>query len=387
MRERFKVVTLGCKVNQYESFSIIDRLQRIASEEGGPDGDYAIINTCAVTHVACHQSRQAISKLMRENPSSTLLITGCYVDLYPEELQERFGKAILIPTPYKLRIPEMVGTSNFEYSSLFPISFPQFPPKPKTRARAYLKVQDGCEGRCSYCVVPLARGSYKSLDMEEVVRQAKELEEAGFEELVITGIHLGKYGVEKGEASLERLISQLISNTSQLRFRLSSIEPKEVTPLLLRMIRETNRICRHLHIPLQSGSAKILRGMGRDYLPDFYRDLVHQVKGSLPDSSLGTDVMVGFPGEDESSFLETLQFLEALPITYLHVFPYSPRKGTLAYSFKRSISHGELRRRVATLKELDRRKRGQFMAQMLGSVLQFLPERSSKEGELIGHTD
>lgn len=382
----FCIRTLGCKVNQFESFSIADSLCRLGLKETDDKCDLVIVNTCAVTHVACHQSRQVISKLSRNNPSATLLITGCYVDLYPTELQERFSNIILIPNAYKLTIPEIVKTGNFPCENLRAVYFPSNVPVFKGRARAYLKVQDGCEQFCSYCVVPFARKGYKSLDLQKAVSQAKELESIGFHEVVLTGIHLGRYGFERGQ-SLANLLSALIAGTNILRFRLSSIEPTEISPSILTMIRESNRICKHLHIPLQSGSATILKGMKREYLPEDFKDLVGQIRDLIPDCGIGTDVMVGFPGEDEKEFSKTLSLLKTLPITYIHAFPYSPRKGTAAYGLSHTSSPQEIRHRVKMLRELSEQKKREFISSFVGSYVEFLPERYSHEGFITGHTD
>lgn len=382
----FKVFTLGCKVNQYESFSIIDSLENMSIKERSYNADLVIVNTCAVTHVACHQSRQVIARSIRENPSATVIITGCYVDLYPEELKERFPKATLIATPYKLRIWELVKKDEYSHLDMAPLYFPERAPNYRYRVRAYLKVQDGCEQRCSYCIVPMARGGYKSLSLDSAVSQAKELEEKGIQELILTGIHLGMYGVEKG-FNLEKLLIELISNTSILKFRLSSIEPTEINPSLISLIKESNRICKHLHIPLQSGSKEILSKMNRGYSPVFFRNLVSYIKKEIPDCGLGTDIIVGFPGEGEREFGETVSLIEELPFTYLHVFPYSERKGTPAFNLKVQCTPKEKKLRVNYLRKLGEVKRKRFLEQMMGTELEFLPERVSDQGQLMGHTD
>lgn len=383
----FKIATLGCKVNQYESFSIIDSLANLNIKETKFNSDLVIVNTCAVTHVACHQSRQAISKSIRENPSATVIITGCYVDLYPEEIRERFSNVILIPTPYKLRIWELAQKGEFDHLNLSPLYFPGRVPNFRGRARAYLKIQDGCEQKCSYCIVPIARGGYKSLDLHSAVSQARELEERGLEEMILTGIHLGMYGAEKKGLNLEKLLIELISNTSILKFRLSSIEPTEISPNLISLIKESNRICRHLHIPLQSGSKEILSKMNRNYSPKFFRDLIFYIKEQIPDCGLGTDIIVGFPGESEEEFNDTVSLIEELPLSYLHVFPYSPRKGTPAYNLVPQFTSKEAKLRVNYLRRLGEMKRRTFMEQMLGANLEFVPEKVSDCGQLVGHTD
>jgi threonylcarbamoyladenosine tRNA methylthiotransferase MtaB len=386
-QKTFKIYTLGCKVNQYESFCIRYDLTRDGFREKEMDCDLIIVNTCAVTNTACHQSRQSISKLMGENPRADIIITGCYVDLYPDELANKFKKAILIQNSYKLRMPEIIRGGPSLPKGLAPCWFPHVPPLQEGRGRAYLKIQDGCEANCSYCVVPTARGGYKSLARDLVVCQSKELERRGFKEVVLTGIHLGKYGVDRGEEGLVDVIEDVLKGSDVMKLRISSLEPAEVTDALLRVFINSCRLNKHFHIPLQSGSEKILSLMERDYSPKFYKDLIWEIKRLMPQAGIGADVIVGFPGEDDECFEETLNLIKELPLSYLHVFPYSERNGTKAKDFANKVPIGVKKKRATILRALGDEKKREFLHSHIGKYVEILVEKKAPDGRLFGHTD
>jgi len=384
---RFRIATLGCKVNQYESFAIKELFLENGFEESGRDCDLVVINTCAVTNSACHQSRQLISKLKRENPNAKIFVTGCYVDLYPSELQGRFPSAMLVPTRYKLDIFKVAERGEVNVERLNSSCFPIKPPTPSERARAYLKIQDGCEGRCTYCVVPLARGSYKSLEKNRVLEQVTYLEKMGYREVVLTGIHLGKYGADLGDITIEDILLEILKRSSKVRLRLSSIEPTELSRDLLELVKSSERICKHFHIPLQSGAEKILLAMGREYTSDEYAELIWDIHKLIPDAGIGADVIVGFPGEDEKDFENTYQLIERLPLSYLHVFPFSVRPGTVASSYVNAVPINVIKTRLNLLRSLAEEKKRTFMERQVGNYIKFLPEKTIEGTYIMGHTD
>ncbi len=388
----FKIYTLGCKVNQYESHAIEHGLLRQGLGPAGKNqlAQISLINTCAVTHVAAHQSRQAISRLERENPEGTVIITGCYADLYPEELLSHKGKRVLIPNRYKLSIPSLINQYGMEINhsilnSLEILPFPTHPPCPKGRAKAYLKIQDGCEARCSYCVVPMARGGYKSLDGEEVIKQLLELS-SSYGEIILTGIHLSKYGADLKDTGLIHLLRKIDHLNPGSRIRVSSLEPNEISDELLELILGSHVFCKHLHIPLQSGSNPLLKKMNRSYEVEDYRDLVVKASKMEPTVGIGSDVIVGFPGEDEKAFQDTYKLIESLPISYLHVFPYSPRKGTESYSLTPMLAHEIIKARAAKLRDLGLRKKRAFLESQIGLPTKMLVEKRMNKGLYLGHT-
>jgi len=385
--KRFKIVTLGCKVNQYESFAIKESFLHKGLEEGKNYCDFIVINTCAVTSSACHQSRQVISKLVKENPNATILITGCYVDLYPSELKIRFNSANLIPTKYKLDIFRFTEDLKTKVELLKPSYFPLTPPTSFGRARAYLKIQDGCEGKCTYCVVPIARGAYKSLEREKLLNQVEFLEQKGYREIVLTGIHLGKYGFDLGDITLRDILIEILNTTNNVKLRLSSIEPTELTKDLLELVKASERICRHFHVPLQSGAEEVLVKMGREYIPEEYASIVLDIYSTIPNVGIGSDVIVGFPGEDERAFEKTFNLIKTLPLSYLHVFPFSPRPNTIANSYRDRISHDIVKKRLHLLRALSEEKKLKFMEAQLENYIKFLPERILEDEYTVGHTD
>jgi threonylcarbamoyladenosine tRNA methylthiotransferase MtaB len=385
------VVTLGCKVNQFESEALIDTLEQrgyalTSFEEGA---DITIINTCTVTHRADFQSRQMVRRAFRYNPNSLIIVTGCYPQVDPDAFSKMKGVLYLLGNGEKREIPDLLPLMQKGESPRVRVGdiqketfFSETPLHSFHRhTRAFLKVQDGCNAYCSYCIVPHARGRSRSLQPERVVENLKMLKERGFKEVVFTGIHLGVYGLDFNPPfPLEKLITQLEREETPDRIRLSSIEPRDFSPELISALSQSKKICPHLHIPIQSGDDEILKKMDRDYDPPFLSDLIQDLHRKIPNLSIGADVIVGFPGEAEEKFMHTYRLVESLPLSYLHIFPFSRRKGTPAFQFPQRVDGKEIKKRAEAMRELGKKKRQAFYRRFLNQELSVLVEdRKEKE--------
>ncbi len=384
-RRTFKITTLGCKVNQYESAALRESLLGLGCSEVTSDGeaDLAIINTCIVTQNASNQSRQAIRKALRGNPSGITAAVGCYAQVYPKELADIEGIHFIAGNTLKDRLPEILsvttGTDNPHLLSeefKTDMKFQHLPIKGfLDRTRAFLKIQDGCRSFCSYCVVPLARGPLRSLDSASVIRALHSLSEEGYKEVVLTGIHLGKYGVDIEDGIDLKGLLRLIENQNlPLRIRLSSIEPNEIDRELVELMASENRLCRHFHIPLQSGDDGILKKMNRTYTANEFARLIDMIYRAMPLAAIGVDTMAGFPGEDDRAFQNTLNLLQTLPVSYLHVFPFSSREGTPAANFAGRLDGPVIKDRARKLRDLGRIKRKAFYRSCVGKTVSVLTE-------------
>jgi len=390
----FKIVTFGCKVNQYESAFIREGLIREGWSEAaeGHRPDVVIVNTCMVTREAQSQSRQAINRAAREFPRSKIVAGGCYAEVLPDEVSRLKGVDLIAGNRIKGFIPAIISgkedlddAGGFRSSRGVPLD--HLPVEDfGDRTRGFLKIQDGCESFCSYCIVPYARGPLRSIEPSEAVRALRSLAEKGYKEVVLTGIHLGKYGIDLAPATdLKNLLRMISGEKLPLRIRLSSIEPNEVDSELIRMIADEDWICEHLHIPLQSGDDRILERMNRRYGSKDYARVVHSIHESIPLAAIGLDVMAGFPGEDEGAFDNTRSLIGDLPVSYLHVFPFSPRSGTPAASFPDRVPAPVVKQRAAELRRLGQSKRSLFYSSCIGKTLTVLvqrwdPERRMAEG-------
>jgi threonylcarbamoyladenosine tRNA methylthiotransferase MtaB len=385
------VATLGCKVNQFESEALSDALEKrgYTIVPIGKGADITIINTCTVTHRADFQSRQMVRRALRFNPNSLVIVTGCYPQVEPDAFLKVKGVRYLLGNVEKNQIPDFlplmqkgefprVQVGDIQKDTLFSeIPFHTF----HRHTRAFLKIQDGCNAYCSYCIVPHARGRSRSLHPERVVENLKILEEKGFKEVILTGIHLGAYGLDLPlPFPLEKLLKQLEKEETPPRIRLSSIEPGDFSSELISALSQSNKICPHLHISIQSGDDEILKRMNRDYDCSFLSDLIQELHSRIPNLSIGADVIVGFPGETEEKFKHTYQLIESLPFSYLHVFPFSRRKGTLAFQFPQGGDEKEIKRRAETMRELGKQKRQAFYRQFLNQELEVLIEDRREKG-------
>jgi threonylcarbamoyladenosine tRNA methylthiotransferase MtaB len=381
----FRIITLGCKVNQYESAFMAESLHRAGwqdADEGVP-ADVLVVNTCIVTHKAAHQSRQALRKAIRENPGAQVAAVGCYAQSFPEELKAIDGLALIANNRVKARIPDLLTTLPSAYGQT--VALPPFESKTPFapmeirkfpgRTRAFLKIQDGCQSFCTYCIVPYARGPYRSLAPEKVLHALERFAKQGYREVVLTGIHLGKYGVDlPGERDLKALLRMTGEEGFPLRLRLSSLEPQELESEIIQMADSEPWLCPHFHIPLQSGDDRILKRMNRGYTAKEFAEKIRRVHTAIPRGAIGVDVMAGFPGEDAAAHANALSLLRDLPISYLHVFPFSPRKGTPAYHYKGRVEMDTVKQRASELRALGREKRMAFYKKCLGHPFDVLVE-------------
>jgi len=394
------LTTIGCKLNQFETIGMREFFERRGYKivPFSHPADIYVVNTCTVTGKSDYRSRQAIRKAFRLNPQSFIIVTGCYAQLSPRDVaqlegvdlvlgnREKFSLERYLQEPQKFPQPR-IYTRDLRQVPDFPTylieAFPGY-------TRAFVKIQDGCDSNCSYCAVRLARGPNRSERPEIILEQVRRLVAAGYKEIVLTGIHLGTYGQDLSpDLNLASLLRRLRDIAGLKRIRLSSIEPKEFTPELIEEIVNNERICRHLHIPLQSGDPHILRLMNRDYDPDYYFQLICRLKDLLPEMSIGSDVIVGFPGEGDGHFWNTYKFIETLPISYLHVFSYSRREGTPAAHFPDQVAGEVKKERSRLLRQLGKEKALAFKKGFLGQTVEVLIEntRDKDTGLLRGITD
>jgi threonylcarbamoyladenosine tRNA methylthiotransferase MtaB len=398
------LATLGCKVNQCESASF----QSCFEEQGftvnsfGSPADIYVINTCAVTAKAAAQSRQLVRRAQRSNPKAKIVVTGCYAQVDPHNIKEIDNIHVsIVGNANKHQIVEaaLSDIENYDEAlttekyfndvalqkeiSLLPVK------RFSGRTRAFLKVQDGCNNFCTYCIVPYARGRSRSLPPEKVLQQTLLYEKEGYKEIVLSGIHVGHYGLDLNPSlSLLELLEKLTTTTPKIRYRLSSLEPTEISQDLLEFMVAKDNFMPHLHIPLQSGSDTILKKMHRRYNAGQFAEKVRRCKEILPEAAIGVDVLVGFPGETEQDFLQTYELITKLPVTYIHVFPYSKRPGTPAAKMAHQVPTKIKEERVAVLRKLDHKKRTAFYGSQIGEVHSVLVEaEKSLEGLAKGFTD
>lgn len=370
---KVSVLTLGCKVNQAESTVIEGSLLKggygIVSLSENPD--YCIVNTCSVTSKSDYQSRQLIRKAIRMG--AKVIVTGCYAHLRPEEIKKIKGVTCIVDNDNKYNIINMLNSNIERYTYNY-----------SHRSRPYLKIQDGCNLPCSYCVIPLARGRSRSIPLESALKKAEDFQNQGFNEIILTGIHLGSYGKDlKDKVNLSFLLKALINKTKIKRIRLSSMETTEIDDELIEIFQHP-RICRHIHIPLQSGDDKVLKLMKRPYNVSKFISKIELIYNKIPDISIGTDIIVGFPGEGSREFSNSKKVIEYLPISYMHIFPFSRRPGTDAYNMPDKVCSSEKKERVAELKRLNISKRRQYMSFQLDKTLDIVVEERHDDLTLVG---
>ena len=385
----FKISTLGCKVNQSESEAIARQLKSYDWLPAG-DGDateITIINTCTVTQKASMQSRQAVRQSIRANPNSWIVVTGCYAQTEPKALEKINGVHYIIGNADKHRIGEILATDrNSADGQAIAIGNdirlshqlkPSLTAVSGSRTRPFLKIQDGCDAFCTYCIVPHARGPSRSLPVANVLEGVKALSVAGYHEMVLTGIHMGRYGCDQIPATrLCELLDRIDRSKLIQRVRLSSIEPLELTDDLIQRVADSPRFCRHFHIPLQSGDDHILKKMRRPYIADIFRQRVAKIRNQIPDAAIGVDTLIGFPGETDAAFRNTYDLIRELPITYLHVFPFSARPGTPAARYPERVAPDVIKERCEKMRRLGQIKRLHFYRNFIGKALEVLVESS-----------
>ncbi|MCL2817858.1 MAG: tRNA (N(6)-L-threonylcarbamoyladenosine(37)-C(2))-methylthiotransferase MtaB [Clostridiales bacterium] len=404
----FAVHTLGCKVNQEEGAE----LALLFSQSGYEERDFAepcdiyIINTCTVTHLADSKSRRMIRRAKKNNPRALLIVTGCYAQTSAAEVAAIEGVDLVAGVGERAILPELaarkllekerekersgprIEVSDIQKSRVFQPISASFGRQP--RVRAYLKVEDGCDQNCAYCIVPQARGPVRSLPPEQALARAAALLAAGHKEIVLSGIHVGAYGKDLPQGDLPGLVESLLALPGLLRLRLSSLEPQQIGEGLLRLMRADERICRHLHIPLQSGCDKTLAAMGRRYDAAQYAGLLCELRRDFPDIAITTDMIVGFPGESEEDFRTSLIFAEEMAFADIHVFPFSLRKGTPAAALPGRVPAPLIRQRAALLGQTAQKLASAYAANFIGRSLRVLAEQTAeRNGRSLwfGHSD
>lgn len=377
MQQKFHVRNFGCRSSQADGAAIEAQLLRsgLAPSEDHTSAGLVVLNTCTVTSAADDELRQIVRRVHRENPDARIVVTGCYAQRAPEEIVSLPGVAMVVGNSHKERIAELLNApyhGEVYVSDIFArTEFLATPVEDAAgdRARPNLKIQDGCPNRCSFCIIPSVRGGSRSAPVTQVVEQVRSLS-AKYPEVVLTGINLGRWGREVGmQMRLADLLRILLAETDVRRLRLSSVEPMDWSEDLLRLMAAESRIAKHMHIPLQSGSDSVLRRMHRKYRPHHYESRVRLARELMPDAAIGADVMVGFPGENEAEFEETRAFIEALPFTYLHIFPYSERPGTPAATAPGAVPWNVRKERGRVLKAAAQAKNAQFRTSMIGRTL------------------
>ena len=385
--------TLGCKVNQTET----EALEKLFQDAGyvvvpfKAEADIYVVNTCTVTHLSDSKSRQAVRRARRTNPDAVIVVTGCYAQVAAEEIFAIPEVDLVIGTHARESLPQLVVQAKEKrLNCVSPLEekecFEELPAaQNSSRTRAFLKVQEGCRQFCSYCIVPYARGPLYSLPAKKAIDETKRLSDQGYSELVLTGVNLGAYGNDLPETqTLSELISLIAPIQGIARIRLSSVEPTEITGELIDEISSNNKVCRHLHIPLQSGSDEILQRMNRKYRAAEYYYLLNCLLERVPGIALTTDVIVGFPGETEAHFLHTLSLVERLGFSRLHVFKYSPRRGTPAAGFSGQVPANVKEERSRRLIALGEELAARYRASFIGRIVQVLFEKETAPGQYSG---
>lgn len=371
---KVSILTLGCRVNQSESDIIEANLKRAgwSITDLSEHPDYCIINTCTVTAKSDYQSRQLIRRAVRTG--AKVIVTGCYSQLRPEEIININGAIGIADSKDKFRIVSSLLNNNERINAFIS----------GNRSRPYLKVQDGCNFACSYCAVPLARGRSRSIGIQEALKRAEEIEAAGYNEIVITGIHLGSYGYDlRPKTNLSELLKNLLKKTKILRIRLSSIGINDIDQELIDLLQE-ERICKNLHLPLQSGDDCILKLMNRMYSLRYYLTTLETIMKKIPDIAIGTDIIVGFPGEGDREFRNTKELLWSIPISYMHIFPFSPRPNTLASQMANQNTSSVKKKRLNELKALNAKKKTSYMTSQIDKTLDIITEDQGRDNTSLG---
>ena len=389
---RVYLESLGCRLNQSEIESLASRFVECGQSvvQDPAQADLCVVNTCAVTAAAERKSRQRTRKLNRANPSASIALIGCYATMAPGVCAGLAGVAWTVPNAQKNRTVEIVAPLSSEVvrSSTSPVNCPQKGDRgPSYRTRAFVKIQDGCDNHCTFCIVRSLRGSARSRPMAEVVEEALSLAASGIQEIVLTGVNLGCYGRDLGLADgLQLLVTAILADTDLPRLRLSSLEPWHLHDSLFSLW-ENPRLCRQLHVPLQSGCDQILHRMGRRPSTSAFARLVEAARGAIPDLAVTTDVIVGFPGEDDAAFHASYDFVTAMEFARLHVFSYSPRPGTPAADFPDQVDRRVLNGRARVMRKLGKELAHRFAERFVGREMGVLWERRRFPGAWRGITD
>ena len=399
MMKKVSLHTIGCKLNFSETSTIgnqflqngFEILNFKDSTSGNNLADVYVFNTCTVTENAEKECRQLVRRALRKNPEAFVIVTGCYAQLRPEEIARIDGVDVVLGSKEKFNLFSIINNFNkkdFACTFVSPAEqLNEFGYAHSTdadvRTRAYFKIQDGCDYTCSFCTIPLARGKSRSMDPDEVISEFKKLIDQGYKEIILTGVNVGDYG-KVYKTDLYSLLKRMITIPGDIRIRISSIEPNLLSDNILKLTSDSENLCNHFHIPLQSGSKKILRLMQRRYKLEDYRELIFKAKDTINDLGIGVDIIAGFPGETEEDFLETYNFINELPVSYLHVFTYSERPDTKAIKMPGTVDVFERKKRNNMLRILSEKKRHYFYKEMLGKELKVLFESDNNDGTIKG---
>jgi len=385
--------TLGCKLNYSETSFIANNLKDEGVEitDFSEKSDVYVINTCSVTENANKECRQIVKKIKKKSPNAIITVMGCYAQLKPKEIKNIEGVNLVLGANEKFKLKEYLKKTTNKDSSVkvepidkiksFKQSFSE-----KKRTRTFLKIQDGCNYKCSFCTIPLARGKSRSNTIKNVLEQINELKKKGIKEIVLTGVNIGDFGINKNKESFLELL-QKIEKIENIRIRISSLEPNLFSDEILDLVLKSKNIVPHFHIPLQSGSDKILKLMRRRYKSKDYQILIQKIKKHDSSICIGADVIVGFPGEEEKDFNDTVNFIKSLPISYLHVFSYSERENTIATKLENSVPKEERKKRSQILRNLSEKKKTNFYLENLNTIRPTLIELRQKKEHLNGYTD
>ncbi len=390
---RFSIITFGCKVNSYESEYMKEQLikNNYLFEEDYKKANVVIVNTCSVTNTADNKSKKMIRAVKRENQDCILMVCGCTAENKREELNN-LDIDILIGNRDKSKVVELIEEFNKKREKLTKfydgrrIEFEDMCIKDFNLTRAFVKIQDGCNNYCAYCIIPYVRGSIRSKKMEDVLEEVNELVSMGHKEIVLTGINTGAYGKEIGSYDLTDLIEELSKIEGLERIRVSSIEMTEINDKFIKELKNNNKLCGHLHVSLQSGSENVLKLMNRKYTKEEYFNYVSKIREARPNINLTTDVIVGFPGETEEDFLESIEYCKKVGFSKIHVFPYSVREGTKAATMPNQLSNDIKKERARRLIEIDNDLQLKYNQKFVGKTVKFLVEEIV-DGESIGHTE
>ncbi len=388
-------ITLGCKVNTYET----EGMKRLFEQSGYTvvepvvAADVYVINTCTVTHLSDRKSRQMIRRARRLNPEAVIAAVGCYAQVAPEEVSNIEGVNLVIGNNHKSEIISLVKNASYdtqkvevslrkdmkEFEELWAESYTE-------RTRAFLKIQDGCDQFCSYCIIPFARGGIRSRNLDNIIIEAEKLSQNGFSEIVLTGIHLTSYGNDTGENTLVDVIEKMNEIDGLERIRLGSLEPLYMTEKMIRKMSEIKKLCPHFHLSLQSGCDETLLRMNRKYTTADYRDIVENIRRYFEDVSITTDIMTGFPGETESEFKQSCDFVQSIGFSQIHVFQYSVRDGTKAAGMKEQISPILKQERSKIFTKISKRSAHDFRQRQIGKIVSILFEDKHND-YFHGHTE
>lgn len=393
---RVAFTTLGCKVNQYETETIEGLFKQHGYQvvDFNQPADVYVINTCSVTHLGERKSRQLIRRATRNNYEATVVVTGCYAQVAPEQIEDIPGVDVIVGTQERHRIVELVEEAAIKHTRLNLVtdimSAHEFEDIPlfdaPGRTRAFLKIQEGCTNYCTYCIIPYTRGPLRSRSLESIIGETSKLVSRGFKEIVLTGIHLGAYGRDGGgRYSLADAVREVLAVDGLLRLRLGSLESVEVSGELIELMQHDKRLCPHLHLPLQSGDDNILLSMNREYTTGEFRRLVQYIQDKIPDIAITTDIIAGFPGETEERFQNTLRFVETVEFAKVHIFPYSRRAGTPAADFAGQIPEAVKKHRVKTLETVAAIQAAAFRQRFIGTETDVLFE-TAENGIINGYT-